>query len=1060
MKVNSNFFRLTSKKRLVSLSCATVLASFALIARPAFAEEVTTDKPTNLDTTTVTTATVETTADLVETHSSSTVGLSETSTASTTENISSNSTETANSLLATSEATSDLASQAGSQSQAASESPNTTSTTASTSTVTSTATSEANSSTPATSSETNITGGEYYLGDYGRWHYRDANGKDLVGPQTVDGIKVYFYKTGAQARGEFAGDRKYYDNEKGALVTNSYVTYKDDTYYIDENGYALKGPQVINGVHVYFNDKWQLGSIGAMLKNDFGKDNRYYNEKGEQVDFGKNNYFQIGEDWYYAGSDGAIVKGPQTIDGKKVYFEKESGKQVRNHFVKDATNPKKLYYYGDDNGALVTNQYLVAYNKQTQRKERYYLNAEGTPSLGEQTIEGKQVYFDPQDGRQLFDVFSSTSHYYDQDGILKDFGTNHYVNIKGNWYYVGSDGAFVKGRKVINGAQVYFDKDGKQVKGDFDDDNNFHDINDGDLVTNRLVTVGDKSYYIGTYNKAIKGANVIDGIEYYFDNTTGVQVKGHFASNGKYYDARSGAPVTNSYVQVGQDWYYVDKEGKAVTGEHTINGDRVYFNENRNSFESHRGKQVKGNFAENGRYYDQHTGALTDLGTNRYVQVNDDWYYIGSTGAILKGQQTIDGVEVYFDKTTGKQAKGVFINEYGNTENPNYGLSTVKFYDKDTGTLLKQQYFNFNDNWYYADADGIILKGAHTIDGVDVYFDKSNGKQVKGKFVTESGYVGDKGIHYYDKDTGALIKGGYFTDGGYWYYADDQGNLLSGEHTINGTKVYFNPKTHRQARGTIVNGYYYDKEIGAPHAVPRNQFIDIDDGLYYFDSEGKPLTGKQIIDGKEYYFRENGSARRGDFDYFGTGTYYDKKTGVAVYKAGLVEVGNGQWCYIDDKGKQLLYLQNIDGKLYYFEKFKSIFSASGFLVKDRLLSPETEEYNRHWTTNSTEVVKSEPYAYYYFDADTGAAVTNQFINWRGNAYYFGADGKALVFDQIIDGKHYYFDEQGKQVKGQFILDYNGKRYFDENTGELLTNTIRTINGKTYSFDKNGKSTEI
>ena len=418
MKVNSNSFRLTSKKRLVSLSCATALASFALIARPVFAEELTTDKPTNLDTTTVTTATVETTADLVETHSSSTVGLSETSTASTTENVSSNSTETASSLLATSEATSDSASQAGSQSQAASESPNTTSTTASTSTATSTATSEANSTTANTSSETNITGGEYYLGDYGRWHYRDANGKDLVGPQTVDGIKVYFYKTGAQARGEFAEDRKYYDNEKGALVTNSYVTYKDDTYYIDENGYALEGPHVINGVHVYFNDNWRPGSTGAMLKNAFGRDNRYYNEKGEQVDFGTNNYFQIGEDWYYAGSDGAIVKGPQTIDGKQVYFEKESGKQVRNHFVKDATNPKKLYYYGDDNGALVTNQYLVAYNKKTQRKERYYLNAEGTPSLGEQTIEGKQVYFDPQDGRQLFDVFSSTGHYYDQDGIL------------------------------------------------------------------------------------------------------------------------------------------------------------------------------------------------------------------------------------------------------------------------------------------------------------------------------------------------------------------------------------------------------------------------------------------------------------------------------------------------------------------------------------------------------------------------------------------------------------------------------------------------------------------
>ncbi len=44
-------------------------------------------------------------------------------------------------------------------------------------------------------------------------------------------------------------------------------------------------------------------------------------------------------------------------------------------------------------------------------------------------------------------------------------------------------------------------------------------------------------------------------------------------------------------------------------------------------------------------------------------------------------------------------------------------------------------------------------------------------------------------------------------------------------------------------------------------------------------------------------------------------------------------------------------------------------------------------------------------------------MTNQFINWTGNAYYFGADGQSARFDQIIDGKTLlYFDEQGKQVK--------------------------------------------
>ena len=67
MKVHSNFTGQKSKKRLIAFSCATALAGFALIARPAFAEEAKADNSSNLDVTAATTANVETTADLVET---------------------------------------------------------------------------------------------------------------------------------------------------------------------------------------------------------------------------------------------------------------------------------------------------------------------------------------------------------------------------------------------------------------------------------------------------------------------------------------------------------------------------------------------------------------------------------------------------------------------------------------------------------------------------------------------------------------------------------------------------------------------------------------------------------------------------------------------------------------------------------------------------------------------------------------------------------------------------------------------------------------------------------
>ena len=66
------------------------------------------------------------------------------------------------------------------------------------------------------------------------WHYKDASGKDLTGPQTIDGVKVYFNPGGVQVKGEFAWDGHYYDKDSGALVTNKFVESYGSTYYLDE----------------------------------------------------------------------------------------------------------------------------------------------------------------------------------------------------------------------------------------------------------------------------------------------------------------------------------------------------------------------------------------------------------------------------------------------------------------------------------------------------------------------------------------------------------------------------------------------------------------------------------------------------------------------------------------------------------------------------------------------------------------------------------------------------------------------------------------------------------
>lgn len=953
MKVHSNFTGPKSTKRLIAFSCATALASFAFIAKPAFAEEAKADNASNLDTTAATTANVETTADLVETKV--------VEAPVTTENVAStenttNVSEQASTSTASSETASETASITASESQAPVES-------AAGQTREAVTTDRAASET-ASASETNVTGGQYYRDEYGYWHYKDASGKDLTGPQTIDGVKVYFNPGGVQVKGGFGWDGHYYDKDSGALVTNKFVEEYGRTYYVDENGNKAIGSKEVNGAWYYFEQ------YGELIKNNFAPDGRYYDENGKQVDFGRNRYFELNGEWYYAGNDGAILKGSQTIDGVKVYFY-QNGIQVKGYFVKDDTDNTE-HYYDKDSGALITNNYVIAYDNYTRQNERYYVDNQGSRVRGSKTIDGKQVYFE-FNGKQVFDNFGDDGYFYDQDGNRVDLGTNRYVQIKGNWYYVGKDGAILKYAQTIDGAHVFFGYNGIQVKGDFDYKMQFHDKDSGNLVTNRFVTVKDKTYFIGADSKAIKGATVIDNTEYFFDEKTGAQVKGNFATNDKYYDGITGALVINSYVQVDKDWYYVGNDGKRLKGSQTINNVPVYF-------DPYGGKQVKGELGDNGYYYDQNSGAKVDLGTSRYVQVNDNWYYVNAEGKILKGEQTIDGVQVHFDTKTGQQIKGGFTDKDGKLViKEKYYLSgtPMRYYDKDSGALVKNQYFNHNGKWYYADAEGNILKGSQTIDGVHVYFD------------------------------------------------------------YNGV----------QAKDTVLDGYYYDKDTGARKELPRDQFIKIGDDLYYFSSNGR--TGSISVNGKNYYVEQNGRVLRGSFNIYQYPPYYDDETGEAVEKTGFVK-SRGSWFYLEN-GKKVAGFKKIDGKLYYFSANPMNKYETNEQVRGKLAGPK-------FYISFPDRAEENPT--YYFDAETGAAVTNQFVYTDGHWYYFGNDGKALLFDQVINGQHLYFDYQGKQVKGDFVTDYKGTRYYDENSGELLTNQTRTINGVTYHFDKNGRAKQL
>ena len=458
MKVHSTFTGSKPKKRLIAFSCATALASFAFIARPAFAEEAKADNSSNLDVTAATTANVETTADLVETKV--------VEAPVTTENVAStenttNVSEQASTSTASSETASETASTTASESQAPAES-------ATGQTRDAVTTDRAASETASVPNETNVTGGQYYSDDQGNWYYKDASAKNLVGEHTIDGQNVYFRSNGQQVKGPLL-DRnnnlfRYYDVDTGQLWTNRYLESQGNWYYLGKDGYPLTGEQTINGVKVYFDD-----FTGIQVKGHFAPNGKYYDkDSGALV----TNAFKeiltyIGRDdinnqnvyttaWYYLDADGKPLTGPQTFGNSRFYFL-PNGAQVKGRFAPDG------HYYDKNSGALVTDSFVHVYNWN-------YRN-----------LDGDRIFH--------FTITIPGNDLVDQDGQYpresKDLDREDF------YYYVDAKGDKLTGPQTLNGIHVYFDQNGRQLRSEFkfDEDGTVHyyDAKNGARAENTIV---------------------------------------------------------------------------------------------------------------------------------------------------------------------------------------------------------------------------------------------------------------------------------------------------------------------------------------------------------------------------------------------------------------------------------------------------------------------------------------------------------------------------------------------------------------------------------------------
>jgi len=206
---------------------------------------------------------------------------------------------------------------------------------------------------------------------------------------------------------------------------------------------------------------------------------------------------------------------------------------------------------------------------------------------------------------------------------------------------------------------------------------------------------------------------------------------------------------------------------------------------------------------------------------------------------------------------------------------------------------------------------------------------------------------------------------------------------------------------------TVVSGgQFVTKTAGlkycyAEGGYAKNIWLNIDGGIYYFDSKGVCQTGWFTYNGNTYFANKKGKIYVKKWKTSGTKTYYLRASGVMA---------------------QSIWLK-ISGNYYYF-------NAKGRLVTGKIFK-----------------VKGK----YYCVDGSGARVCSSWVTKDGNKYYFNSSGVRVQGKwKKINGSYYYFDDDGILLTSQWIGEY----YVDEN-GVRLTDCV--VDG--YTLDSDGKKVE-
>ena len=535
----------------------------------------------------------------------------------------------------------------------------------------------------------------------------------------TDGGEAWRLKLGDARDTFYTNDGKTYYINKDGDMTTGYV--KVDASATDPSATDPSAVKLDPGLY-YFSKEGNdpsTDTLGSMLKDCWAQEAdengawHYLGSDGKAVNTGKKTgWQQPEEDWYYLKEDGTIdTSKTGWVQIENVWMKADKGVaaiqnagwyQIENRWYmlkNDGTRDTSKVNWQQINGSWY---FLKADGSRDTSKtgmqtgingKTYFLNAEGVPQNGFQTVNGVAYYFDVQ------------------AGTARQLG-NNWQQMNGAWYWI-ENGRVATGWRVINGKWYYLNPaDGRMLTGFYKDATGqlFYSDGSGAMLSTTGWYLMNGTWYWVNGNGSLATGWINVGGTWYYMGENGAMKTGWYQVNGAWYYSNGSGAMQTGWLNRGGTWYYLTGSGAMATGWINLGGTWYYLN--------------PGN------------GDMVGAG---WHLINNKWYYFGGSGAMYSnrwiGNYYVGGNgEMLTNTWVGSYwvgADGKWIPNYDPDANANWVKSgNTWYYQRPDGSKLTNSWKRINGSWYYFGADGAMTTGWKYVDGYKFYFG-TDGKMVQ-----------------------------------------------------------------------------------------------------------------------------------------------------------------------------------------------------------------------------------------------------------------------------------------------------------------------------------------